>query len=394
MALISAKRDLAVVVESTWATPPAAYSGYAAVPAEELQFTPAQDALGQPIQTSSFGHKFQSAVGGKGGTITFKTCVPALTTAAADTVLAVIASWFSRLMVGCGWTEALGTGTTISGTASTTTQADVVLATGLVKGSIARILGACRLITASNAVPTPDALTLTPALGSAPAINGTAVYSGASYTLTGPNPTSSYTFSFRIDGVGYVASGCNGTVKLSPANARERLMLEWSFSVNTWTTDVAGTITSGTFPTLTVPTPIQSLGSPFYWGSATARALSSFGFDPGLTLSAQETPSDANGRGAWVYTECAPKATAAAYRSTDATDALQTDYSTPTLRTFVMQLGGTGAAGNNLVIAAEQAQIAGYPAETDQGGKVGIPIPLDVRAPSTAAMPLVTLAIL
>lgn len=392
MALSSIKNALCIAEESTWSTAPTAFSSYVAIPIIDPTFTPARDHLPIEIQSATFGTKYPGTAGGKGGTLSFRTPVPALTTAASSGQAAVVASWFSWLMKACGCTETLGTGTAIDGALSSTTALDVTAATGIAVGSIVRVGGACRLVTAVDTGATPDDVTVTPALASAPSA-ATPVYSGASYVATGVNPSASFSLVAKLDGVHYVMSGVNGVVTLPATNAREVVYLEWTLSVNTWTQDVS-TFT-GTFPALTAPTPIKALGSPVLWGAtSTSRAVASIQFDPRRTIQPLATTSDADGRAAWVYTDEAAQAQLVAYRSTDATDALQTDFAADTTRTLLVQLGGTGAAGNNFVVAAEVAQITAYPAEGDLNGIRSLPITIDAKAPSTASMPVYALAIL
>jgi hypothetical protein len=388
---ISGLKRVAIAEESTWSTAPTAYSSYVAIPAEEVAFAPEYELLARPTQSNSFGVKYTGQLGGKGGQLTFRIPVPALTTAAASGDAATIASWFSRTMKACGFTETLGTGTAVSGGSSTTTAVDVTSAAGIAAGSVVRISGACRLVTASNTASTPDQITVAPALSGGPA-DTTVVYSGASYVSTGAEPAASFSLVLEQDGTYYVASGCNGVVTMPEADARGRLTLAVTISVNTWSRDVSGF--TGSFPALTVPTGLNMLGSPMHWGSATPRGIGVFGFDPQRTIVPLPTTSDANGRGAWRYTDETARATFRAYRSTDGSDALQTDFETPTTRTLVMQMGGDSAAGSNFVVACQVAQIAAYPAETDANGILTLPITAEAKVPSTSGLKPFSLAIL
>jgi hypothetical protein len=391
MALISAKRRLCIAVESSWGTNSTTFSDYAAIPAEGIQWTPAEDHLARPIQSATFGEKYTGVTGGKGGTLTYTTVVPALTTQADSGNSAAVAAWFSRSMIGCGYSENAGTGTTISGTSSTTTSVNVTDASDIAVGSVLRVGTGVRLVTAVNTGATPDAVTVSPALASAPTTNGVTVYSALTYTATGANPSNSYAFVLEMDGKHYVLQGCNGRDSLAATNARDLGRLTWTWSVNSFERSVSGF--SGSFPALTVPTSLTCLGSSLLWGSST-RSIASFGFDPQRQIQPLITTENANGRGAWVFTDEVPQATFQAYRSTDESDALHSDFETPTTRTVIMSLGGTTSTGANFVIAAEVAQLTAYPAETDANGILALPSTVGIKAPSTSSMPIYSLNII
>ena len=308
----------------------------------------------------------------------------------ASTVEAAPYGWVSRLMKACGYTETLNAGTVVTGSGSTTTVVDVTSAADIAAGSVVRINGQCRLVTAVNTAATPDNITITPALSGIPSA-ADVVYASASYVSTGPNPAASFSFVVAGDGHNYVATGCNGVVALAQVDARGRVMLGFTFSVDSWSRDVSGF--TSTFPTLTMPTTLLGLGSPIHWGSATSRPAASFAFDPKRTIAAQATTEGSNGRNAWVYTDEAAEATFTAYRASSTNDALQTDFETPTSRTLVAQLGGNSTTAYNFVVAAQVTQITAYPAEGDTGGIVSLPITLGVKAPTTTTLPLYALAL-
>jgi len=88
--------------------------------------------------------------------------------------------WSDLLLDGAGMQLTSGTGTTVSGGASTTTVIDVVDASALVVGGAVVISAEIRRITAVNTAATPDNITITPALAAAPA-NAVTVSSALSY---------------------------------------------------------------------------------------------------------------------------------------------------------------------------------------------------------------------
>lgn len=380
-------KAISVIEEVTWSTAPA--SGYTRIPAEEITCTPDTEYLDRAIQTTTLATRQTGIKGAQGATLTFSVGLHGL--AAAATGAASEHAWIGPIMKACGFAlvgAAVGTGTTISGTASTTTSVNVVSAAGFDVGSIVVIAGEARLVTAVDTASTPDAITVTPALSAAPTTEGVVVYASATYQpITDSTPDSTLSFVYKGDGYDYVLSGCNGTFELPSVSANGRPMLNFSFSANKLDRDASGT---GTFPSLgTLPTPIVAKSSPLWWG-ASKRGVREMSFSPGLTLAPQLTTEDANGRAAWAYSDGEPVASLVAYRSTDANDALQTDYETPTTRTVLAQLGS--AAGAMFVIAAEVAQIVAYPAEGDADGLVTLPISLGIKAPTTTSMPVAVVA--
>ena len=88
--------------------------------------------------------------------------------------------WSDLLLDGAGMQQTSGTGTTVSGGGSTTTVIDVVDASGFTVGGALVISGELRRITAKDTVPTPNTVTITPALSAAPA-DAVTVSSALSY---------------------------------------------------------------------------------------------------------------------------------------------------------------------------------------------------------------------
>lgn len=377
---ISILKSLAVADEVAWSTAPTNQASYARIPAEDITWTPEEEFIPRAVQVATLGEAVSGVVGGKGGTVAFKVGLHGLATAGSG--LAVEHAWIAGLMAACGFTGAVGTGTTITGAGSTTTVLDVTSEAGIAAGSIVVVNGEARLVTA---VATGQ-ITVAPALSAIPAATDV-VHATASYTLTGPTPSKSVSFIAKGDGYTYTFSGSNGTVQLETVSARGRPMLAFTFSVDSWSRTTALT---GTFPAMgALPTAIVARSSPVWWG-ATKTPVRELSFDPGLTLTAQATTEGAHGRSAWVLTASAAVATCVAYRSTDASDALQADFEGATLRSLVAQIGST--PGAMFVVAAEQAQIEAYPAEGDADGLVTLPLTLGVKSASTAGLKPYTLA--
>jgi hypothetical protein len=86
--------------------------------------------------------------------------------------------WDDLLTYCVGMTKAEASDTTISGTSSTTTQADVVDASGFAVGDAVTIAGETRIVTAVDTASTPDNITVEPPFSTAPTTNGTTVTAG------------------------------------------------------------------------------------------------------------------------------------------------------------------------------------------------------------------------
>lgn len=368
-------KALAVATESTFGAHDTDQSNYARIPAEEIAFTPEQEHLARPVQSQTLGHHQTGIVGRKGGTLTFRIGLHGLQSAA--TGAASEYAWMKPLLEACGYTRSAGTGTTVDGSSATTTSVPVVSAAGLAVGQLVVIGGEARLVTDIIA----NTLTVAPALSSAPG-DSDPVHAAASYWLTGSEPSESVSFIAKMDGHSYIAAGCNGVVAIDSVSAGQRPMLTFTFNVDRWTRSVSG-LTS-TYPALSMPNGIVARASPFWWG-ATRRAVREVGFNPGQTIVEKASTEGDQGRAGWAYSNAEPALSAVAHRSTDANDALQTDYETPTTRTLLMQLGS--APGRMAAIAAEVAQLTSYPAEGDAEGLVTLPVEAAVKSPSTSGLP-------
>lgn len=375
-------KSLAVDAESTFGVFPTDRSGYAVIPAEEIAFAPTQEHLARPVQSASFGHKQTGITGPKGGTLTFKVGLHGLSTAADSGAAATEHAWVRDLLEACGLTRSAGTGDEISGTASTTTTVNVTNGANFAVGQFVVVAGEVRLVTAINA----NALTVTPALSAAPTTAGVDVHASAAYWLTGSDPSKSVSFIVAGDDHDYIASGCNGVVSLDTVAAGARPMLTLTFNVDTWSRDTSSL--TGTLPALAMPNGIVAKASPFWWGSA-KRAVREVGFATGQAIVAKASTAGNDGRSGWAYSDAEPVLTASAYRSGDTSDALQTDFETPTTRGFVLQLGSS--PGRLFAVAAEVAQITSYPAEADAEGLVSLPLTASVKSPSTSGLPVFSL---
>jgi len=367
--------------EGSFGVFPTDQSTYAALPAEQIEWTPEAEHLAREVQSRTLGAKQTGITGRKGGTLTFRVGLHGLTAAATGAPSEY--GWMADLMAACGMTRSTGAGTTVSGTGSTTTAVDVADAAGFAVGRFAVIGGEARLVTAVDTSGSPHVLTVTPALSSAPGTNGAPVHGSVNYRLTGTTPAGTVSLIAGGDGYTYIFSGCAGTVTLETVAAGERPMLAFTLQVDRWTRDPS-TLT-GTLPALTMPSAIVAKASPFYWG-ASLRAVRDVAFDPALNIVALETTAGAEGRSGWRYTDAVPVLNATAYRSTDTSDTLQADFEAHTTRTALLQLGA--AAGGIFAVAAEVAQLTSYPAEGDADGLVTLPMTAEVKASSTATMPL------
>jgi hypothetical protein len=132
-------------------------------------FGPRQDAHGTPGRrgqiaqhhTATFSLEFYATGGGATGT----------------------APDWANIVTAGGWSVAGGGGdTTVSGSGSTTTVVDVVDASGISVDEAVVIGGQLRRVTAVDTASTPDNITVTPALSSAPA-NAATVGHALTYTL-------------------------------------------------------------------------------------------------------------------------------------------------------------------------------------------------------------------
>lgn len=334
-----------------------AYSAYTRIPMEDGKWEPGEDYFERLVQTNALGVKHAGVIGGKGGKLTFKVGAPGLSVAAASTVTAVANPAISEIIRSCGWSETLDTGTVVTGAGSTTTVIDVTSAAAITVGSMVMINGEARVVTARDTAATPDNITVSPALSTTPAA-AVVVYGAANYVLSDADP-GTVGFVWKADGFAYRLKGCKGTMKVPDTNARDRVILEFEFMVDTWD----NTEPSGTFPTIApVDNIIALAGTCNLATTATPTAL--VGFDPGMTLQPRLSTTGTNGRAGWAIADAKPMVKLRPYFSTS----FRTDFEARTERELVAQFGST--ATRAMAVHATKAQITAYPGETDSNGVV------------------------
>jgi hypothetical protein len=379
MALLTNLRSMCVDAESSFSTPASsAYADYARIPVEGgPTWTPAHELLARPVLANSLGYKYAGTVGAKGGTVTFQTPLPGLSTPAAAATSAVMPEWCSTLLKACAFSETLGTGTTVSGGGSSTTVVNVANASGIAVGSLVLISGEVRAVTATDTSAAPQSITLSHALSVAPA-DGVVVYASAQYVL-GDSAPGTVTIVGKGDGFLYRFKGCKGTVKpraVAASGDNKRLMLEWTFQVDAWD-EVEPT---GSVPALSIPASVLAKSSPFFWAGS-ARVISGLDFNPAVTITAQESTAGENGRAGWVATDADATLQFTAYRASG-TDALRVDFASGAERSALAQFGSS--AGGAVGIYIHKAQINAYPAEADANGLVTLPVTVRALDPQTA----------
>lgn len=380
MALLTNLRSMCVDAEAAFSTPASsAYADYARIPVEGTPtWSPSHELLARPVVANSLGYKYAGAVGAKGGTVTFQTPLPGLSTPAGAATAAVVPAWCSQLLKACALSETLGTGTSVSGDLSTTTVIHVSSASGIAVGSLVLIAGEVRAVTARDTVASPNTITLSHALSSAPA-DDVEVYASAHYAL-GDSAPGTVTITGKGDGFFYRFKGCKGTFKpraVSASGDNKRLMLEWTFQVDAWD-EVEP---SGSVPALTVPTSVLAKSSPFYWHGS-ARVVSGLDFNPNVTITPQESTAGENGRAGWVATDADATLQFTAYR-TSGTDALRTDFAAGNERAALAQFGATAGGAVGIYM---HAQINAYPAEGDANGLVTLPVTVRALDPQSASL--------
>lgn len=370
-------KALAVNPESTWSTAASTdYNDYLRVPAEGLEYTPAQDFIEREVQTLVLGQHVAGVVGRKGGTVKFKTGIPGNSTAGASTVAAVAQQWFKECLEGCGLASNADTGTVVSGAGSTTTVVDVSSAAAIEVGNFVMISGEVRMVTAVDTGATPDNITVTPALSGAPA-NAVVVYAGVKFSTSDGDP-GTVTFVAKGDNTLYRFLGCKGTAKLEDVEAGKRPMISWEFQVDTWDT----TEPSNTFPSPILTNHIKTAtGGAVLWGT-TATVTAGFTFDQGRTLQEKASVAGTQGRSGWVVAQEKPTASLKPYRSTS----YATDFAAETERQLLLQIGTS--VQQTFAIYVHKAQITdGQTPTADVGGVVGHDLKLKVNDAQTSTYP-------
>ena len=335
-------KSLACDPEGTFATAASsAYSAYVDVPAEGIEWTPAQEFLDRAVQTRTLGAHVAGKAGAKGGKVKFRTGIPGCSTSGASGVQVVAQPWLDELMQACGYAKDADTGGVVTGSGSTTTSIDMTDSSGISVGSLVMINGEVRMVTANSA----NTLTITPALTGAPAA-ADVVYAGANYTTSDGDP-GTITLVAKGDGYLYRFLGCKGVVKLVEDDARKRPMLEFEFDADTFDT----TEPSGSFPSRVLSNHIPSVvGSPFYWGS-TKTVISGFAFDAGREMGPKLSTQGTNGRAGWIIKDEKPTMGFKPYYAS----AYATDFAAETARSVLAQIGA--AAQACFAVYAHQAQI-------------------------------------
>jgi hypothetical protein len=371
---ITILKSLCVGTESTFSTVPgASYSSYNRVPAEQIAWTPAQDAIPVETDRSGLAQKSKSIVGPKGGTVSFRVPLHGLSTAAAASTEAVPHPYLDKLLKGCAHGVELGTGTTCAA-GWTTTTGDVASAAGLFEDALVLINGEQRIVTDI----TSNTLTLNAALSTAPALSDV-VYAPAVYL---PEDSSPGTVSLACEGDGYsyTFTGCKGTVQIVDGTAGQRPMLAFEFTVDAFTR----TKPTNDIPALPSVTSLQARSSPFWWGN-TKRGVTGLGFNPAITIVAQQSTEGAQGRSGMMATNGEPVLSARTYRSANADDAAHTDYEAMTSRTAHWQIGTAHTSSVGLLLLS--GQLSEYPAEGDLDGLVDVPLTIAARSPTDEASP-------
>lgn len=356
-------REAWVHQESTFSTDPDSDgSDYARIPGEGIEWAPSWDVIEREVQRDGLGKSVASQPGGKGGTLTMRTPLVGLTTAAASTVQAVPPVWLSRMLQACGLTEQLGTGTVVSGAGSTTTVIDVSAASGIAVGSAVLIAGEVRQVTARDTVASPNTITVAPALSSAPG-NGVVVYSGAHYVIDqGVDSGITAAFAVKLHNTEETLLGCKGTFSVPNVNARERPMFDWSFQIDSW----ADTTNKSSLPTaLGLQKNVLAMGAPVWFGG-TKTPVSSLTFDPALGVSPKLSTQGTQGRAGWVVTSEASVLGCTPYLDQSNQ---RTRFSTPTLERVIAQIGS--AHTETVAICGDQAQSNVLPDNADLNGLRG-----------------------
>lgn len=375
-----------VCLESTFSTDPDTDgSSYVRIPAEEIALAVTQEAIPRPLMRDAMGKRVASVIGGKGGTLTFKTPLVGAATAGASGVAAVPPTWLSPLMKACGFTESNGTGTAVTGSGSTTTVIDVTDASGIVAASLVMIGGEVREVTAVDTGATPDTITVFPALSAAPSA-ATVVYAAANYILdSGADSGSTVAFAVKAQGSEETLLGCKGTVQIEGVDARGRPMLSWSFQIDSW----ADTSNKSSLPTaLGLKVNPLAMGAPF-WLASTKTPIANFGFDPGFTVSPKPSTQGAQGRAGWLVTGEASRMTVRPYFNQTS---LRSTFAAATKQTATMQFGS--AHTETFAVVADQTQIAELPNNVDVNGLRAHDLVLDCLESSIASAPHFVIGVL
>lgn len=375
-----------VCLESTFSTDPDTDgSDYVRLPAEEIVCAVTQEAIPRPLMRSAMGKRVASVIGGKGGTLTFKTPLVGAATAGAASVAAVAPTWLSPALKACGFTESAGTGTAVTGSGSTTTVIDVTSAAGISAGSVVMIGGEVREVTAANTAATPDNITVFPALSAIPSA-ATVVYAAVNYMLLdGADSGSTVAFAVKGQGSQETLLGCKGTVKIDGVDARGRPMLSWSFQIDSW----ADTSNKSSLPTtLGLKVNPLAMGSPF-WLASTKTPIANFMFDPGFTVSPKPSTQGTQGRAGWLVTGETSRMTVRPYFDQTAQ---RTAFAAATQKTATMQFGA--AHTETFAIVADQTQLAELPGDVDVNGMRAHDLVLDCLESSIADKPHFVIGVL
>jgi hypothetical protein len=181
-------------------------------------------------------------------------------------------------------------------------------------------------------------------------------------------------FTCKGDEYVYTFSGCWGTVKLSGVSARSRVMLDFTFNVDSWESwDTE--FPSDEQPAITLSQPIVAAGAPFVWGAAKT-GISQFDFDPKREIVPILATDGANGRSGWACAKEEPSLSFSPYFAAT----FREDFAETAARSVVCQFGT--APGGVFAIVAPRAQIATFPNEADVNGLVGHKITVNVVDPA------------
>lgn len=389
MAVAKAARiaSLYVEPESTFATDPDSDgSDYAYVPgARDIVVSGAlTELIARPLQTSTVT-QVAGVPGAQGGQVSFKIDLPACTANAGAGV--TVNEWITTLLESCGFDETLGTGSTIS-TGATTTSLPVAETSGYSVGSAVGWVNASSVmevafVTAMSAASGAGTLTVAPPLSGSPA-NSAVIYACAKYIQSDKDP-GTCAIHVKRDGFQYTLLGCRGTVKIGGMSAKGVPTLDFSYQVDSYTTSSKASLPAAALPTWN---PMVAKGGRVHFDT-TAMPISVLDFDPGFTMSVRPSISGANGRAGWAITD---RKGGGKFSYADYLSTFGTNYAAGTEMALTFQIGRS--ATNCFAVRVAKAQITEYPHESNGDGPVEIPVSFAIDSSQSTTVPDFAIAFL
>jgi len=339
---------LHIVAESTFATDPSATgSSYLYVPAESITYEEGTEILTTQYSTGR-NYPTEAEVGADGGSITFQTPMLGLSTAAgaATNASTVTDDWLDILLEAAFGVKATTSG--VAATGGTTTTFTAATNTAAAAQDVVAMFTASTPSGAPRALWTqvqslsgagPYTFNVAPTLASAPTAS-TVVYGVKRYS-DDDNGGSTLSCVVTDDALVYTYSGGRITRCRIMAQAKQRVMMEWTIAFDRRTLDTGKSALPAAAKL--AYTPIKMMRSPVIFNN-TAIATRSLEIDFGLTASEVTDTAGTNGRGGHELISIAPTVSIEPLRA-DSHDLLKRNL---TRGALLAQLGAGELSGGRL----------------------------------------------